>query len=57
MNPLSYFDPDNPYPESDGQPMAEHTGQCEGIVKTKKLSWREKSPTHTCCPRAAPKPT
>ena len=23
VNPLSYYDPDNPYPESDGQPMAE----------------------------------
>ena len=27
MNPLAYFDPDDPYPESDGQPMAENTEQ------------------------------
>jgi hypothetical protein len=27
MNPLAYFDPDDPCPESDGQPMAENTEQ------------------------------
>ena len=35
MNPLSYFDPGNPYPESDGQPMAENTEQYDWIVKIK----------------------
>jgi Uma2 family endonuclease len=35
MNPLSYFDPDDPYPESDGQPMAENTEQYEWLVKIK----------------------
>ena len=35
MNPLSYYDPDNPYPESDGQPMAENTEQYEWLVKIK----------------------
>jgi Uma2 family endonuclease len=35
MNPLSYFDPANPYPESDGQPMAENTEQYDWIVKIK----------------------
>lgn len=35
MNPLSYFDPNDPYPESDGQPMAENTEQFDWIVKIK----------------------
>jgi Uma2 family endonuclease len=35
MNPLSYYDPDDPYPESDGQPMAENTEQYDWIVKIK----------------------
>jgi len=35
MNPLSYYDPDDPYPESDGQPMAENTEQYEWLVKIK----------------------
>ncbi len=35
MNPLSYLDPDDPYPESDGQPMAENTEQYEWLVKIK----------------------
>jgi len=35
MNPLSYIDPDDPYPESDGQPMAENTQQYDWLVKIK----------------------
>ena len=35
MNPLSYYDPDDPYPESDGQPLAENTEQYEWLVKIK----------------------
>jgi Uma2 family endonuclease len=35
MNPLSHFDPDNPYPESDGQPMADNTEQYDWLVKIK----------------------
>ncbi|MGF1528968.1 MAG: Uma2 family endonuclease [Candidatus Competibacterales bacterium] len=35
MNPLNYFDPDDPYPESDGQPMAENTEQYQWIVTIK----------------------
>ena len=35
MNPLSHFDPDDPYPESDGAPMAENTLQFDWIVKIK----------------------
>jgi Uma2 family endonuclease len=35
MNPLSHIDPDDPYPESDGQPMADNTEQFEWIVKIK----------------------
>ena len=35
MNPLLHFDPDDPYPESDGQPMADNTEQYEWIVKIK----------------------
>jgi len=35
MNPLSYIDPDNPYPESDGLPMAENTQQYDWLVKIK----------------------
>ena len=35
MNPLSHIDPDDPYPESDGQPMADNTEQYEWIVKIK----------------------
>jgi Uma2 family endonuclease len=35
MNPLAYYDPNNPYPESDGQPMAENTEQYDWLVKIK----------------------
>jgi len=35
MNPLSHFDPDDPYPESDGQPMADNTEQYDWLVKIK----------------------
>ncbi|CRI65224.1 conserved hypothetical protein [Thiocapsa sp. KS1] len=35
MNPLLHIDPDDPYPESDGQPMADNTEQYEWIVKIK----------------------
>jgi len=35
MNPLSHYDPDDPYPESDGKPMAEGTEQYEWLVKIK----------------------
>lgn len=35
MNPLSRIDPDDPYPESDGEPMAENTLQFDWIVKLK----------------------
>jgi len=35
MNPLSHFDPDDPYPDSDGAPMAENTLQFDWIVKIK----------------------
>lgn len=35
MNPLSHYDPDDPYPESDGQPMADNTEQYEWMVKIK----------------------
>ncbi|AUB84293.1 Uma2 family endonuclease [Candidatus Thiodictyon syntrophicum] len=35
MNPLSLYDPDDPYPESDGKPMAESTEQYEWLVKIK----------------------
>ncbi len=35
MNPLSYIDVDNLYPESDGQPMAENTEQYDWLVKIK----------------------
>jgi len=35
MNPLSYYDPDDPYPESDGQPMSENTEQYDWLVKIK----------------------
>ncbi len=35
MNPLAYFDPDDPSPESDGQPMAENTEQYDWLVKIK----------------------
>lgn len=35
MNPLFHYDPDNPYPESDGQPMAENTEQYAWLVKIK----------------------
>lgn len=35
MNPLSHIDPDDPYPESDGQPMADNTEQYEWLVKIK----------------------
>ena len=35
MNPLSYYDPNDPYPESDGRPMAENTEQYDWLVKIK----------------------
>jgi Uma2 family endonuclease len=35
MYPLVHCDPDDPYPESDGQPRAEDTEQFEWIVKIK----------------------
>ena len=35
MNPLLHYDPDDPYPESDGQPMADNTEQYEWLVKIK----------------------
>jgi len=35
MNPLSRIDPDDPYPESDGAPLAENTRQFDWIVKIK----------------------
>lgn len=35
MNPLLHIDPDDPYPESDGQPMADNTEQYEWLVKIK----------------------
>jgi Uma2 family endonuclease len=35
MNPLSYYDPTDPHPESDGQPMAENTEQYDWLVKIK----------------------
>jgi Uma2 family endonuclease len=35
MNPLLQFDPDDPYPDSDGQRMADNTEQFEWIVKLK----------------------
>ena len=35
MNPLSRIDPDDPYPESDGEPMAENTVQFDWIVRIK----------------------
>jgi Uma2 family endonuclease len=35
MNPLTHFDPDDPYPDSDGQPMAENTEQYAWLVKIK----------------------
>jgi len=35
MNTLFHYDPDDPYPESDGLPMAENTEQYEWLVKIK----------------------
>jgi hypothetical protein len=35
MNPLSHIDPDDPYPGSDGQPMADNTEQYQWLVKIK----------------------
>lgn len=35
MNTLQHYDPDNPYPESDGLPMAENTEQYDWLVKIK----------------------
>ena len=35
MNPLLRIDPDDPYPESDGAPMAENTLEFDWIVKIK----------------------
>ena len=35
IDPLFHYDPDNPYPESDGRPMADNTLQFEWIVKIK----------------------
>ena len=41
MNPLSRIDPDDPYPESDGEPMAENTLQYDWIVRLKEnIEWR-----------------
>ena len=33
MNPLLHYDPNNPYPESDGQPIADNTEQHDCLVK------------------------
>jgi hypothetical protein len=38
MNPLSHIDPDDPYPESDGQPMADNTEQFEWIEDQENLN-------------------
>lgn len=35
MNPLSHIDPDDPYPESNRQPMADNTGPYQRPVKIK----------------------
>jgi len=35
MNFLHHYDPDDPYPESDGLPMAENTAQYDWLVKIK----------------------
>jgi len=35
MNTLHHYDPDDPYPESDGLPMAENTEQYDWLVKIK----------------------
>lgn len=35
MNTLHHYDPDDPYPESDGLPMAENTDQYHWLVKIK----------------------
>ncbi len=35
MNPLLHYDPKNPYPVSDGQPMADNTEQYDWLVKIK----------------------
>ena len=35
MNYLHHYDPDDPYPESDGLPMAENTEQYDWLVKIK----------------------
>lgn len=35
MNLLHHYDPDDPYPESDGLPMAENTEQYDWLVKIK----------------------
>lgn len=35
MNTLHHYDPDNPYPDSDGLPIAENTQQYEWLVKIK----------------------
>ena len=35
MNPLSYYNPNDPYPESDDRPMAENTEQYDWLVKIK----------------------
>ncbi|AFL72246.1 hypothetical protein Thivi_0172 [Thiocystis violascens DSM 198] len=35
MHPLPHYDPDAPYPESDGQPMAENAEQYDWLVKIK----------------------
>ena len=35
INTLRHFDPEDPYPDSDGQPMAENTLQFQWIVKIK----------------------
>ena len=33
MNPVLHYDPDDPYPESDGEPMAENTIQYDWLVR------------------------
>ena len=35
MNPVLHYDPDDPYPESDGEPMAENTIQYDWLVRIK----------------------
>ncbi len=35
MNPVLHYDPDDPYPESDGEPMAENSIQYDWLVRIK----------------------